>query len=274
MSALKSRFDWYSATFEFIDAEVIAAGILEAFGTVIIRGKGHLGYGMCTTIEADGMVIAKVYSGSSRAGEVHVVVSGDACDAVVPYLRERWPEHRVSRADAAMDFKADFDDLDAQALAFAVERKLSYRLVTDSEGGATRYLGSPSSAVMVRLYKKSEQLRKLYPNQAAEVEDGIVRAEIQVRPTTKAKAGVASMSADDLWGVGKWAQEFARLFLDIEAERVSMNFWRVADWERSMQWLGHQYGPGVTRRIEEVGFERAKAEVLAAVGLGDPVSHG
>ena len=269
MSGLKSRFDWYSATFEELDDGRVPAHLAVSLDGVVTWGRGKLGYAYCATIERDDEALARVFTGSARPGEVHVAISGDVCDRVVPLIRGLWPEHRVARADSAMDFTSDFEDIDGRALAFAQERGLSYRLVTDSDGGATRYLGATSSEVMVRVYKKSEQLRKVYPERAAEVPDGIVRAELQVRPNTRVKADVAKMTSDDLWGLGGWTQDFASTFLDFEPERVSTHFRRTADWARALHYMGKQYGPTVRKRIEQVGNDAALAEVLEAMGLSN-----
>lgn len=275
MSGSEARFDWYSATFEDLDDGRIPAALAVSLGASVTWGRGRLGYAQCATIERDDETLARVFVGcASRPGEVHIATSGDACDRVVPLVRRLWPNHRVARADSAVDFSADFDVIDGAALEFAETHRLSYRMVTDSDGGATRYLGSPSSDVTVRVYKKSEQLRKAHPDQAADIPDGVVRIELQARPKSVVKAVVASMTADDLWGLGKWTKDFAAVFLDLDVVRIQTHFWQPSDWAQSLHWLGHQYGPGSRRRIEQVGLEVARAEVLQALGMGDLVTVG
>lgn len=267
MSGYTARFDWYSATFEHLDDDRVPAALAVALGGTITWSRGRLGYARCASIDAGDETLARVFTGSARLGEVHVAVSGDACDRVVPLLRRLWPEHRVARADSAIDFRSEFEVIDAAALAFAKDRRLAFRLVTDSEGGATRYLGSPSSEVTVRVYKKSEQLRKMHPERAREVPDGIVRVELQARPGTRVKAAVATMTAEELWGLGAWTRDFAVEFLRVDAERVATHFRRPTDWSRSLHWLGEQYGPLVRRRADEVGSDQAVAEVLETLGM-------
>lgn len=265
--ALGSRFDWYSATFDDMDDVLVPQYLAASLGATAVAAKGRLGYASCVTLERDDETLARVFMHSARAGEVHIAVSGDACDRVVPVVRRLWPHHRVARADSAFDFLADFEEIDAAALGFAQERGLAYRLVTDSDGGATRYLGSPSSEVTVRVYKKSEQLRKLHPERAALVDDGIVRCELQARPGTKVKGLVATMSADDLWGLGKWTRDFAATFLHFDAQRVATHFARPSDYARALHWLGVQYGPLTRARARETGTEDVVADVLKALGL-------
>lgn len=268
MEALESRFDWYEMTFESFDDGRERSALALALGGELARSKGRNGYAECWAINRGDSTLALVYGHSARLGEVHIVTTGESCDEVVPVLRRMWPEHRISRADSSVDFEADFEKLDAVAVAFAESRSLSFRLVTNSDGGATRYLGAPSSELRVRVYKKSEQLRALHPERADEVPDGIVRVELQARPGKRdIKAAVATMTADDLWGLGAWSQVFAAEMLGFEAERVPTHFRRPSDWSRALHYLGKQYAPMVERRAGEVGNDRVRVEVLAALGL-------
>lgn len=267
--ALGSRFDWYESTHDDLDVDLVATKFSAALNGHLARGKGRNGYAVAWEVTRGDDVLATVYGHSARAGEVHVSVTGESCDEVVPLLRELWPVHRVSRADSSVDVAGDFDLLDEQALAFVEGRRLKHRLVTDSEGGATRYLGAPSSEVRVRVYKKSEQLRALHPERAGEVPDGIVRYEVQVRPGKReVKQAVSAMHPDDLWGLSEWGTEFAKEALGIDAERTSTHFRRPTSWSKSLHWLGSQYGPSVAERVAEVGLDAARAEVLEALGLG------
>lgn len=239
-------------------------------GATLSRGKGRNGYAACWAVERDGDTLAHVYGRSARLGEVHVSTTSESCDEVVPVLRRLYPEHRVSRADSAVDYSADFDALDVQVLAFAEDRGLSHRLITNSDGGATRYLGSPSSEVRMRLYKKTEQLRALHPEAAQTVPDGIVRFEVQVRPGKREmKAVLGRVGPDDAWGFAQWSGDLADAVLSIDAERVATHFRRPSDWTRSLHFLTTQYGPVVQRRAAEVGVTQARLELLEALGVAE-----
>lgn len=268
MEALSSRFDWYEMTFDSVDDGRERARLAIALGGQLQRSRGRNGYAECYAIERDGSTLALVYGRSARLGEVHVVTSSEACDEVVPLVRELWPEHRVSRADSSIDFEADFEQLDEVAVSFAIARGISYRLVSDSDGGATRYLGASSSEIRVRVYKKTEQLRALHREAAASVPDGIVRVELQARPAKRPiKEAVGSMSADDLWGLGAWSQLFAGEVLGIAAERVATHFRRPSDWSRALHFLARQYAPMMERRAAVVGVDAVRGELLEALGL-------
>lgn len=267
---LSSRWDWYECTFDAIDDGRVALKLAAALGATMSIGKGRNGYASCEVLERDGGIVAQVYGRSARAGEVHVTVTSDACLTVVPILRELFPDHRVSRADTAVDFRSDFDTLDAQALAFAADRNLSHRLFTNSEGGATRYIGSARSETQLRVYKKSEQLRALHPESAHEVPAGIVRCELVVKPGKRdLKLRLGHMSADDAWGMSKWSGEFSGLVMGFTPERVPTHFRRPTDWQRALHFLGTQYAPSVAKRAEVVGAEQAAKELLGALGLSN-----
>lgn len=269
--ALGSRFDWYELTMDDADADLVASKLAVAVGGQLVRGKGRNGYALALEVTRGDDVLGIVYGQSARPREVHVAVTGESCDDMVPLLRRFWPEHRVSRCDVSVDLAADFELVDAHALAFAEARGLKFELVTNSDGGATRYLGSRKSEVFVRVYKKSEQLMQLHPEKAAEVPQGVVRYEVEVKPGKReVKAAVARMDANDVWGLSQWGLDFAREALGIEAERVSTHFRRPSSWSRALHFLGEQYRPGIERRIEAVGIEQARAEVMEALGLAVP----
>lgn len=267
MSGAGARFDWYEATFEVLDPVAVAQTIAERVGGSISGAKGRNGYALCAVVEVDGHVLARVFYRCKRVEEVHVEITGAACDDVVPVLREVWPDHRVSRVDSAVDFAAEFEQLDKVVLAFAEARGLKHRWFANSDGGATRYLGARSSEVQMRVYKKTEELRARYPHQAHEVPDGIVRVEITVRPNSKTKGRVSTMTPDEIFGLSKWGQAFAAEFLGIEAERVPTHFREVTDWNRLVTHLAYQYGPAIQRRAAEVGPAEVLEELAGLWGL-------
>lgn len=268
MSALDSRWDWYECTFDGADDGRVAPALALALGGRIARGRGRNGYAFCEVVERGDDALVQVYGHSARLGEVHVSVSSESCDDVVPLLRRLYPEHRVSRADSSVDFGADFDLLDARVLAFANDRGLTHRLITNSDGGATRYVGSDRSEVMMRLYKKSEQLRALHPEKSSDIPDGIVRFELQVRPSKRRFKEILGRAApDDVWGFSEWSGDLAQMILSIESERVPTHFRRPSDWARAVHYLGVQYGPMAQKRAELVGVDQAARELLIALGL-------
>jgi hypothetical protein len=264
----RSVFDWYQATIEAVDDHRVAPGLAIALSAELRQAKPRHGYGRAHAVCRGEDVLATVYGGSARDGEVHVAMTGAGAQVGVPVLRSLYPSHRASRADSAIDFSADFDRLEAAAVEFAERRGLKHSILRDSDGGATRRIGSPASEVFVRLYKKSEQLRALHPDRAAAIPDGIVRAELVARPSKRdTKERLGRMESDELWGLGQWSAEYAQEVLGFEPARVPTHFRRPSDWSRAVHFLGRQYRPMVERRIADVGLASARAEVLEALGL-------
>lgn len=267
LDSLETRFDYYQCTIR--EARNVAEHLGVIFGAEKRPAAGRWGYARGSELVSDETVSATVYTGSARADETHVVISGASCDRVVPVIRNLWPRHAVSRADSALDCFADFDRLDADVLRFARDHGIKYRLVTDSDGGATRYLGAPSSTAMLRVYKKSEQLRsKLTAPAAARVPDGVVRFELQVRPGKAAqKAATATMTADDLWGFTKWGKQFAESFLALDVERAEIAPVTPSTWSKALYWLQQQYGAQIRARAADVGTAALLAELQEAFEL-------
>jgi hypothetical protein len=265
------RFDWYEVTFDGEDEGLAASRLAARLSARAVQGKGRNGYAISYAIVRGDDELCRVFGRSARPGECHVVTSGVSCDEVVPIIREWWPVHRVSRADVSSDFAADFDVLDAIAVEFAAERGVSYRLVSDSAGGASRYLGAVSSETRVVVYKKSEQLRALNPDRADTVPDGIVRVEFRIRPGKRhVKERAATMQPPDFWGFSRWTQQFAERILFVDAERASTHDRRPSEWSRLLATFRKQYAPGMHRRVLEVGRDAVVADLLDALGLTDP----
>lgn len=268
MHDVGSRWDWYAATIDDLEEGQLGTSLALIFGARVERTRGRNGYAIGSQVTRDGSVLATVYERSARSGEVHVEVTSEACDEVVPVLRRHHPVHRVTRADSAVDFAADFAALDARVVAFAKGRGISHRLFSDSDGGSTRYVGSPRSEAMLRVYKKSEQLRALHPERASTVPDGIVRFELVVRPGKReAKEALSLAGPDDAWGFAKWTREVGALMLGLDAERTATHFRRPTDDERAMHFLIQQYGGMMRRRALQHGVDAFLAELVERAAL-------
>jgi hypothetical protein len=264
----ESAFDWYEPTIDGVDDGRVGPALALATGGRLAPGKPRNGYGRAEVLLRGEEVLCRIFGGSARPGEVHLEITGETCRELVPIVRRLWPEHRVSRADSAMDFVADFEEMYAAAIAFANTRGLKHETITKSDGGKTLYIGSKKSAAFMRLYKKSEQLRSEYPEKAHEIPDGIVRAEMVSKPgKSEVKSAVSVMHPDDLWGMAKWATDYAAAVLGLAPIRTVTTFRRPSDWSRAVHFLGQQYGPAVLARAADVGSDAAASEVLRAFGL-------
>lgn len=251
-------FDWYAGTIHHpdlaTDPEAVREAALAAFpGSVYAPAeKGASGYAHRVTIgyecvdrrgRPDIRRICDLLSGGNPG--VHVVASGCYSPQVAGFLRELAPEtHRLSRADAAIDFAVPglFDRIDAVLVAFAVRRGLKVGCSGDWERGRarTRYVGSRSSPVYLRWYEKGHK-------------DGGMpdwcRLEVEVKPKTRdAGFEFAHLSPFDLLGSSKWLTD---LFLElgaITAEPVAAGSIRKASDDARVRFhLVRQYGRAMER---------------------------
>lgn len=267
MVKIMPRFDWYSATLSDSHGAEVANKLARVTNAGISLGKGRFGYRRKYALEHDGETLVNVYSDSATPGEVHIEIMSVGCDKYVQEVRQLWPLHRVSRADSAEDFLGDFEELKKRCIAFAEERSIKHRLVQDSDGGATLYLGATSSEYMVRLYKKSEQLRAKFP-QRSDIPDGVLRLELQARPSkSQKKERLATMEAGDLFGLSKWTSSLANEVLGQSVEYVKLDVAPASDWSNLLFHLSKQYSPSILRRLETHSPDEVYGEVLQALGL-------
>lgn len=269
MSGLGARFDWYACTWDESHPRQAARHLAALLGCEVSDTKGMRGYSTGYLLHRGDDTVCKVFGfGRNAPDEVHLQSSSDACDVVVPAVRSMYPGHRVTRADSALDFRASFTELEPTAIAFAEQKGLQHGGFTDSEGGASRRLGSMRSESFVVLYKKSEQLRSLDRSRAHTVEAGIVRAEFRIKPEKRAtKSLIANSTADELWGYSGWGKEFAEKVLDLRPARTQTHYSRPTDFARAAYWMGEQYRRTWGHRAQEVGIEQARSEALRLLGL-------
>jgi hypothetical protein len=185
------------------------------------------------------------YGGAVGEHGPHVFASGFESVTLAEAVRKRFPEHRVSRADACEDYAQPgaFAAITGLAESIALERDVQAKWVKPVRGqedrGATLYVGAPSSDVRVRCYEKGKQLRETEQDLAADVNH--VRAEIQVRPHGTAKSAVAHMQPSELWGLSGFSHELAVRLGNADLQRVEVREWRKSDTERALRTMARQY---------------------------------
>lgn len=266
------RFDWYSATIE-APAGAVIEGLAGALGATERDGKPHNGYEHGIDLVRDGSTVARVWFGGN-GGHPFAFASSDATDAFVDALRALWPEHRVTRVDAAQDYDEPraWDRLYGLAESFALSRGLAVDQAGDwlrLEAGRTFYVGGRSSAVRLRVYEKGKQLRGeavLAGASPDSISPDLVRVELQVRPDKDARWQAASMRPEDFYGFSVWSRDFLAHLTGEDVERVTIREARSTDVERSVGWMTRQYADTFERLIEWLGSE-AKALEYIRVGF-------
>lgn len=253
------RFDWYQPTISenpIVLVETLKASL--AADGEIIEGRGRQNYRQSFRIlDARGERVAEVLAGGSN-GDPNVTASGIVTPRFVEVVREFWPEHRVTRFDAAEDMAQEgaLDTLEAVCRGLAKDLGIRGRAVVpdDPLEGRTYYLGAPSSDTRVRLYDKTAETRgKLPPERHDEVPDHWARLEVQVRPRKEWKRYAAQATPEQAWGFAGWTHELAKRALSLQIQRITMQAGRETDDERAFRFMVMQYGPLLQRMLRDLG---------------------
>lgn len=253
------RFDWYAATVSARPDAVLAVFRDQYIGAEFRDCKPLNGYESAVEILGPHGTMAKILHGG-RNGDPHMFASGDDTDRFVPIVREFWPDHRVTRMDAAEDFDAEhaFERLMAECIAVADDVGLQVEHAGDwhrEELGRTLYLGSRKSPVRLRLYEKGKQLRaQILPEHGQSlISPNWTRLELQVRPQKESRYTAAISSPEQAFGFSAWARALAERALALDVPRVQVNVWREADDERAFAFMCRQYGPMLRRLQGQLG---------------------
>lgn len=261
---MSCRFDWYQAT---VDAEV--SPLLGALSRVVDgpckwehMAKSPHGYAFGNRLlDEDGQVAMVWWGGCHQLP--HVVSSGESAQVVAEFLRTEFVGHRVTRADACIDY-ADagaYDRLQGLALGVAEEKGIRVGTAGDhllTLKGRTLYLGAPTSHTRLRLYDKAEELRQKFKHdqqRLAAIPAELTRLECEVRPKTpSAKRAAAMVSPVELMGSSAWMRELMRRVCGLELEPFQAGrAWRQSDDDRAYAALLAQYGGLLKRRRDDLG---------------------
>lgn len=253
------RFDWYQATIPEHPNDLIEM-LMEklAPGGEVVRGRGRYNYHQSLTVRSQrGESVAVVLAGGPN-GNPNATASGAATDNFVSLVRECWPNHRVTRFDAAEDLCQRGVWEVSEAICRGVGKQLGIKgrsiVPDDPTEGRTYYLGAASSDVRVRLYDKTAEVRRrLPPERHAEVPSNWVRLEAQIRPRKEWKDYAARVSPTEAWGFSSWTAELAKRVLALRVDRIKMQAGRETDDERAYRFLIRQYGPMLRRLCKELG---------------------
>ena len=207
-----SRFDWYRGTV-LADWKSVIAWLTKHCLACIETGPGKNGYARrFEGITVDGDRFTVDADGNNGAAP-SMTGSGENAPSIASLLRSLQWEHRVTRADSAIDVIGDgmWEELSTLIIGFAHERNLKLSTVGDwlvesAPAGRTLYVGSRESIAYLRLYEKGKQL--------GDHTSTWVRAELEVKPDGSQREKASHATADDLWGYSKWARELAPLIMN------------------------------------------------------------
>lgn len=254
------RFDWYSATLKENPDQILRvfSRSFDLSECLPVRAKN--GFHHASQVRLGDRVLSEVaWGGKGVGGLVHVQGTGESGQLVADVMRDRFPVHRVTRADIA----EDYDDPTAWAFwSGCVERLarssgLNYRLLQNGlngEGGRTIYVGSLKSVVQLRVYEKGKKDGG---------SPGWVRVELVVRPKRKeARQRLSAAPYRDFFGCARWSQSIAETMGLEEVPRLRAgSVYRLSDMEQKRQALVRQYGKTIEAWLSELGGDSSELGV-------------
>ena len=244
------KFDWFEITAD----DVSGYGLKKVFSDCEItkKAKGVYGYPEAFEIRKSGLHVGEIWTGKkteTASIETHVQIKSEHCLTYVQPLKEIVPEARLTRADVAIDFVADFDSIASRLIELAKQKNVKWEKVTNSAGGETLYLGSRKSEHLIRLYKKTEQLQQVHN---VEIQPRVVRLELQKRPAKRdAKEFAYQLSEVDLVASHALSRAVAKLVLNQDLEEILMpRVEKKSDFQTSIRWMVQHYSRTVLQEIE------------------------
>lgn len=257
------KFDWYAATLPGVSPTDALDVIKSGMGHTVEEGRRRLGYAQCFhVLNAGGDKVAEVLCGSVGKNhlETHACATSDNAPQFASVLRGAFPEHRVTRFDAAedLDEPGAFVKLtDTMGEVATAHRVKGLWIKPDDPGeGATYYLGGKSSSVTCRCYQKGLQMRKdIHPALRPSISEHWARLEVQVRPPKMlGKALAATLTPEQAWGFAAWSQDLILAAHKLNVEKIQGLGWKPqTDDEITLDWLCRQYGPLLGRMVEDLG---------------------
>lgn len=244
------NWDWYSATLPAGPDEVLPVLVRAEDLASIEPIRGMHSYETGVEVRRGPRVFCRAFWGGVNGDDVHVQASGRDAPRVVQAVRDGFPEHRVSRADACEDFTAPgaWDLLSAMCIEVAKDHGVKVRHHGDwlrAVDGRTLYLGGAASLVQVRCYEKGKQLS---------ADPNWVRVEVQVRPKGQGKDRLATAQPGELLGTSFWTSELGQRLGMPEVQRITIRDpWQQSDDERALYWAVRQYGEVFERKAMELG---------------------
>jgi hypothetical protein len=241
-------WDWSATTHDGHD--LVVNDLVDALGAVtVVPGKGLQGWSRSVkAFDRDGYALGAVYFGARE--DAHVVSTSSAADAGRRAVLAFDGQARTSRVDTRVDTLVPFEHLREVCEGVAGPKTLLTYVASKRGGestGRTIYIGSPSSAVRVRLYEKWLES----PGQYVE---GTNRVEVQVRPPSRAKEMVSGWAPAETFCASKLTRRLAvELGTDMAHPGSLQTSRGTPELEEMMRAMYKQYGPGVRRYLTYSG---------------------
>ena len=274
------HLDWLSATTS-MEPGLIAGRLRSVGASDVHAAMPHTrGYTRCCdVINGAGDAICTIESGASH-GRNLVVASGSQPNVHIRQVLAAVDDCLATRVDSAIDVEGDWDYYAHLAQKAACTPRKGCPAVRsiqhiESPTGRTLYLGSPRSAIVVRVYEKS---REQWAKGNGDFPEGIIRLELQWRPKGSDRRVAMTVRPSQMWGVSPWTTEIAHSILD-DVHVIDRPVAEATTWDRRYSWMTTQAGAifreavsryGVLAVLADMGIDDVQGAAIAAAPTGEP----
>lgn len=264
------RFDWYASTVPANPQVVLGTLVQEAELADLRPARPMHGYTHGAEIVRGSRVLARALYGGPNGPDTHVWASGEDTEWLVGRVRHHWPQHRVTRVDAAEDFTAQGAWRTLSKIALQVADAFRIRVIHQGdfhrgEGGRSIYLGSRDSPTQLIVYEKGKQLGH---------DPNWVRVEARVKPRKLGKDRMCTALPSEVWGCAAYLQEMGERMLRVDLERIQVGtLYRVPDDARAWAALTRQYGNLLGGKADELGGWAALGPFLETLIVAKRSTH-
>lgn len=229
-------------------------------GLEVVPGfKATYNYGAALAVKIDGDVVGVVRWGGNGDG-TSVDLKGAIAHEVYGLLRARWPEHRVTRCDVAIDrvapglFERTYNAM--RELAGSKRPRVQLRHEGDwtwrERPGLSCYFGSTQSDFHLVLYEKDAELEAKKRIAITDETRGWTRLEVRCLPKKKQLGTmVAALSPPEIIGLYPYGRDAVSIFDGFEAKALKRPP-RLSSEERTYQALLAQYGAFLLKHPERL----------------------
>ena len=251
-------FDWYAASFPGVGPDEFLGSFLnknDLAKVVPYQGKTH-GYEGGARVLLGDLVLLSVLWGGNRGAPLNAWASGGRSPAFAGWARSDFPNHYVTRVDAAIDLNAPgaWDDL--LDLFFDLRNafpRVQSSVLGDLYGGkkgVTHYLGSVKSESRMRLYQKGLQV----PEAGQPYH---VRAEFMVKPKGAQRLVLAKSPPSQVWTYSPVARMAFDRLKGFDPGVAVRDTPRRTDLQRRFDAMCKQYGKTIAEVVSLLGSPEA-----------------
>lgn len=253
-------FDWYACSLDY-SPDLVMTDLLVSYphGTwEVVKPKNGYSEAMSLLLPDLSVAATLWWGGSSQGSGVYAFATGSNAHTFASVIRSLYPEHRLVRADIAVDFNQPAAWVSLNSLAGYLHKNKFVRNTPRYMGdlgmesvdspdvkGRTIYLGSRQSVHMARFYEKGKKDNPSMPDW--------VRVEVEFKPRGEARYAYASATPAECLAATSLGSELLRVLLNSSALRPcpAGAVRSLTDFERSANALVSQWSPFIRKLLQE-----------------------